>query len=141
VEPHEVGPQRGVVTGVTEDDGQRAAAAVHPQHGDAMIDRAPRRELDPAVGGEGGAPLGLPELDRLSGLQDRPDQAHDLVFQLARVRAYVAPLRFRHVVGHGQHLVDDRPAVRVARIQEELRTGQAVATSGLFGNRGRRPRW
>ena len=74
------------------------------------------------------------EMHGLQPAQRLSDHADDLAFHLARVVARVLPLLFRHVVGDGQHLVDDGAAVRVAAVEEELLAAQPEPAARFPGD-------
>ena len=113
--------QRRVVARVPEDDRKRdAVGAVHPQHGHRAIDRAERSESHAPVRGKAGFVARVREPRRTESRDGVSDDGGELVFELPCVGADVGPLLRRHVVRDRQLLIDDRAAVRVARIEEQV---------------------
>ena len=127
VKPHERVPQRRVVAGVPEDDGKRSAlGAVDAQDRHGVIDGTLGAELHAPVRSKEGFALRVPQSRRTQPGDGTSDNGGELVFELDRVHPNGGPLLRRHVVRDRQLFVHDGTAVRMARVEKEVRAADSV---------------
>lgn len=141
VELHDIGPDGGVVTGVTEDDASYLAAGTgDAQHGDVVIHGAfpvmegaaiACRSFDTAIDGEARPRAAEVQIRRREIRDGLADHLDNLVFEDPRVVVDGVPVPLAHVqIPGGEHTADDRSRMRVGGVEQECVTGELIVVSG-----------